>query len=518
MPRGTEDCGGSADIAVESALMMNKARRIKTLLFGLFIWCVGSVVLWFTLPYKPRAILTAPEDLAVAGFSPNGRIVATNAKIAPITRSSYFGPIPSRPNGPIRLWRADTGEQIACFPETEKFVRHILFSADGHVVVLESLSIGGSERTISIFDTQSGKEMGVIHQGIVPTFQVLGVVVHGRSVYQCHLTADGKTVAFDVPWSKEGYVKLWDIPTKRVRQTLKTWPAAFSPNGDFLISEPPNMRGGFPTEATIQEVASGRCVGKITCNGRDYVFSPDSTKLLTSHVMTDTWGHNQIKAWDVASGQELATLDWSMSPIFSRNGKRLAARHVVGAEGQGRVKVWDTTTWREIAQLELPDETGGYLGIGGGSMAILAGPGDEDFRVGLAYTRNNKPSTIRNWLARYLNIGASSAGYSKQDVEVLDVASGKRVMAFSVDERSWPHTGKNSTVYYPRPSPDGSTLALEPVVNKDPDNPSSIDLYSIPPDRRIVAIVLWPLLVTILILLIGKLVQWWKTRRLAATR
>ena len=490
--------------------MVNKARWIKTLLLGLLIWGAGSAVLWFTLPYKPRAVLTAPEDLTVAAFSPDGKIVATGAKGAPITRLRY--------SGPIRLWRADTGEQIACFPETGKYVGHILFSADGHVVVLESLSISGTERTISIFDTQLGQELGVIHQGIVPTFQVLGVVVHGRSVYRCHLMADGKTVAYDDPWSKEGQVKLWDILTRRVRQTLKTWPAAFSPDGEVLISETPIMRGGLPTEATIQEAASGRSLGKITCNVGAYVFSPDGTMLLTSQTMTDTWGHNQIKVWNIASGQELATLDWSMSPIFSRNGKRFAARHVVGAEGQGRVKVWDTTTWREIAQLELPDETGGYLGNGGGSMAILAGPGEEDLRVGLGYTRNNKPSTIRNWLARYLNIGTSTAGYSKQDVEVLDVASGKKVMAFSVSERSWLDTGKNSTMYYPRPSPDGSTLALEPVVNKDPGNPSSIDLFNIPPDRHIVAIILWPLLVSLFILLIARQVHRRKTRSLAATR
>src|SRR5438046_961720 len=99
---------------------MNKARRIKTLLLGLLIWCAGSLILWFTLPYKPRVRLTAPEVLVFAAFSPDGKIIATKSKQLVPTRSGM------NPNGPIRLWDVDSGKQIALFPEEGMFVWSVL--------------------------------------------------------------------------------------------------------------------------------------------------------------------------------------------------------------------------------------------------------------------------------------------------------------------------------------------------------------------------------------------------------
>ena len=344
---------------------MNKIRRIKTLLIGLLIWCAGSVVLWFTLPYKPRAIWTIQERSTFAAFSPNGRILAT--KIGVDTDSRLIN------EGPIQLWDVNNGQEIACFPETGMNVRSVLFSEDGKIVVLESLSMNDNERAISIFDVQTNEELAVIHQEVVPFFPFLGQVIHIPPFYHCRLSPDGKTLFFDDPWHSNGdYVKLWDVPTRRVRQALKRWPDAFSPDEKFIVikSATRDKDANWHYETTVQELLTGRCMIKIPHGEGSYLFSPDGTTLVGYFQdVPMAYGHREVIVWDIARGKELARLDGAMNPTFSRNGKRLAANYV-GIEGPGSIKVWDTVTWREVGQTAAPTEGLASIGISGWSRII----------------------------------------------------------------------------------------------------------------------------------------------------
>src|SRR6266487_143187 len=103
---------------------MNKARRIKTLVLGLLMWCAGALILWFTLPYKPRAVLSAPEQMTVAAFAPNGKSIATKSKtVMPAIKGP--GVVPDEWNGPIRIWDVDTGKQIGFFPEEGELIKQV---------------------------------------------------------------------------------------------------------------------------------------------------------------------------------------------------------------------------------------------------------------------------------------------------------------------------------------------------------------------------------------------------------
>src|SRR5437899_1787434 len=73
----------------------------------------------------------------------------------------------------------------------------------------------------------------------------------------------------------------------------------------------------------------------------DLAFSPDGRYLATPSAEKD------IKVWDAATGQEVATLHGHDRRVlrlaFSPDGRRLAS-----TSEDTKVKVWDTTTWREL--------------------------------------------------------------------------------------------------------------------------------------------------------------------------
>jgi WD40 repeat protein len=76
-------------------------------------------------------------------------------------------------------------------------------------------------------------------------------------------------------------------------------------------------------------------------------FSPDSRRLATASSFKEA-----VKLWDVATGQELATLegqgDGFLRVIFSADGRAIAA---ISASSD-RVNLWRAPTWPEIDAAE----------------------------------------------------------------------------------------------------------------------------------------------------------------------
>jgi WD40 repeat protein len=510
---------------------MNKNRRIKTLLVGLLIWCAGSLILWFTLPYKPRHRLTAPEDLVVAAFSPDGRIIATNSKLVhAVISGQALDPsvpsawqmsvsIPKEWNGPIRLWDVDTGKQIASFSEEGKFVRKVLFSRDGKVMVLESHIRAGTERTISFFDVQTGDVIEVIHQSplslqflplgvspLIPLQLLISPLIFDPypNVQFCNLSPDGKTLVFDSFCKKGKWVILWDISTKRIRQTLDQWPLAFSPDGEFCVLRSGEVEGENNAQVGIvlTELATGRIVADAHWQTDKVLFSPDGKLLIAQVINESALGHKEVKVWDVERGKELATLNGVIWPTFSRDGKRLAGRFL-GMEGPQAIKVWDTETWREVSELHGKESQAQFRGS---IASITAGPGDKDFRAIVFDNRNVAPNVFRQWAGSV--IGRPATRSTSTDLQVFDVASQETVLRLRLQEFSWLRTQMGSAAVL---SPDARTLALKPGAKASPTEPISIEFYNVPPDRPIAAIILWPFLGALVIVFIGWQVN--RTRR-----
>jgi WD40 repeat protein len=500
---------------------MNKNRRIKTLLIGLLIWSAGALILWFALPYKPKAVLSAPEDLVIAAFSPNGKIVATKSKRTWQTLSGY------EPNGPICLWDIDSGKQIALFQETGLLVRNVLFSNDGKTVVLVSSSVKGGDRKISIFDVQTGQVVDVIHQLPFPLmFFPLGTfplnVVQARCIWEfsalrsfqnCILSPDGKLLFFDSPYWLEPCV-VWDIPTRRFRQNLNQWPLALSPDGQYCLFHSGEIapQTGMPIGIVLHEFSTGRDIAKMAwtidwLTNRVQVSSDG--KLVMSQIFNESAiGQKEVKVWDVERGKELATLDGVIWPTFSRDGTRLAG-YFLGQQGPLAIKVWDTATWREMSELQ-----NDKAHFRGSIASITAGPGDKDFRAVVFDSRNVARSTIRQWLDHLFGSTSTATGSSFTDLLIFDVVSQEAVFRLRLQESSWLRTQIGSSAIL---SPDGRTLAVEPGAKTSPTEPMTIELFNVPADRPIVAIVLWPLLASFVFVLIFRLAYRRKSKHIAET-
>jgi WD40 repeat protein len=528
VPQEKEDCGEWPETAVKSVEPMNKARRIKTLLVGLLIWCAGSLILWFTLPYKPKAILSAPEDLVFVAFSPNAKIIATKPKRPPAERTQITaGWKGYDPNGPIRLWDVDTGKQIALFLEEGLFIQSVLFSNDGKSVTLVSYSLDGRNRRISVFDVQTGQALSIIHQlpfpllifplGVFPTpfvqarIMPLGLYPY-PSFQNCILTLDGKLLFFDSPWQLENWVVVWDISTGQVRQNLDQWPLAVSADGQYCALPSVAPQSGMPFSVVLRELSTGRDVAKIQWNVSRVQFSPDG-KLLVAEVFNESaLGHKEVKVWDVERGKELATLNGVIWPTFSRDGKRMAGRFL-GMEGPRAIKVWDTETWQELSELHQAPQSRPLLR--GAISSITAGPGDKDFRAIVFDNRNVAPSPVRQWFDQLIGRKSSATGSTSTDLQVFDVVSQKTVLRLRLQESSWLRTQIGSAAIL---SPDGRTLALEPGAKSNPTDPISIELFNVPPDRPLAAIVLWPFLGSLVIISIGWQVHWLRRKYGAKAR
>ncbi len=348
----------------------SKGSRGKALLTGFIVWFAGAVVLWYLLPYQPRFTLPSTENSVAAGFSPDGKILATKLKPAYWPNS---GRKHGDENGPVHLWDVDTGEEIGHFSTNGRFADHIEFSSDGTILVIGSLSPDGGERTYSIIERK--------------TCQALASIQGGTQLDLNCLTPDGKTFLFTPPGHELGRAKLWDIPAGSERLTLDCWPACFSPDGEWFLT----MESG--TQIKFRSTATGLCLRTIPLTSKAHechaiTISPGGA-LVLGHLYT------AVKVWDPSTGQEIASLARASNPRFSHNGKRLAAR--IPEIGAGTYKLWNTASWQELTDFNLPPPSWNW-------QSILAGPGPEDLRIAVIKNRGSSPGPVERWMAAHLSL------------------------------------------------------------------------------------------------------------------
>src|SRR5262249_51543554 len=145
------------------------------------------------------------------------------------------------------------------------------------------------------------------------------------------------------------WVIIWDIPERRIRQKSDQLPSVFSPGGDLYDATQPilDQEGNWQGETILRDIATRRIIARTPWQANDFLFSPDGA-LVASEVRNESaHGQREVKVWDVANGQEVATLEGALFPVFSRNGKRLAVREL----DLRNVKVWDTTTLEVVHEL-----------------------------------------------------------------------------------------------------------------------------------------------------------------------
>jgi RNA polymerase sigma factor (sigma-70 family) len=276
---------------------------------------------------KHRFFVTA------VAFSPDGTLVA-----------SADGCEDSERVPRIRLWRADTGKEVASLDHFDA-VSSLAFAPDG-----KTLAVVGWSSTVHRFDVKTGKEL-TLPEG------------HRWAVHGLAWSPDGRTVLT----GGDRTFRLWDAATGKERfrspeQDGLVGSVAFSPDGKVLavVVEARDPVRLFDT--------TGRELFRLGGDRQkvdSVVFTPDGKSVAASGQ------GNTIAFWETKTGKPLRTIrvepdrpgEVNVVTLvqqlrISPNGRRLAAiawKNVFVGIGEPKLRVWDLETEREFP---LPEDQG----------------------------------------------------------------------------------------------------------------------------------------------------------------
>ena len=191
----------------------------------------------------------------------------------------------------------------------------IAYSSDGDLLAVAS-SIG-----IWIYDADTGATLDLL---TAPT-----------PVSNITFSPEGNTIASG-SWDDD-VLRLWDVPTGKLRATLAGHSVAFSPDGKTLAS------GGNDLAIRLWDAVTRQL--KTTFIGysgyiNSVTFSPDGS------ILAGGTDNEKVWLWDLTTGQSLAILehkDGVRQVAFSPDGATLASS---SWDDDSPVKLWDTTTWQ----------------------------------------------------------------------------------------------------------------------------------------------------------------------------
>jgi WD40 repeat protein len=268
-------------------------------------------------------------EVHACAFSPDGKRI--------VSGSAQDDPLQPRPGDPLfgfgnlKVWDAETGREVHNLLHHTDYVEGCAFSPDGKHIVSAS-----SDKSLIVWDATSGKQLRALSG-------------HENGVRSCAFHPAGHRI---VSASSDGTLKLWDAAAggnwaqdqspgdgpRTLRGHLgPVQSCEFSPDGSRIVSA-----GG--EEVKMWDVETGDCIatlpGYTTC-----AFSPDGSSVVSAAA------DGTVRVWDVATRSELVTLDDGAGYCrFSPNGQRI----VSNVSGDGTFRIWDAGSGLGIGTLSFP--------------------------------------------------------------------------------------------------------------------------------------------------------------------
>ena len=390
----------------------------------------GTVRLWNVATRRqirdPINIIAGPIN-AVA-FSPDGSVLASADQ-----------------DGTIRLWDVATGQQIGSPANaTAGPARWVTFSPDGKTVMSAhydgTMRLWNMDRTIQAATLRPASD-------------------HSGQVTSVRYSPDGRILAIGNRFG----IRLWDVAARqyiadlRMKKTVGSCSAAFSPNGKILVSADADFTARLWDIATNQQM--GKPLKGADCWNGSVAFSPNG-KILAAGS-TD----GRVYLWNVAKPARAGYLSHTAflpGPVeavaFSPDGKLLA-----GTTAGAGIVLWNVATHQPIVKLVAGhgdlhpslafSQNGRVLAFSSGNTVYLFDVATRR-QIGNPFASNKSPQDLVASVAfspdsRVLAIGSDDGAVQLWDVATDQKIGNSLTGSQNPTQRIWSLTF----------SPDGKTLA-----------------------------------------------------------
>jgi WD40 repeat protein len=351
----------------------------------------------------------------------------------------------------VRVWDAQTGKKLAVLEGHGKPLRSVAFSPDG-----AKITSGSDDRTIRVWDTHTGK-------------QLLLLEGHNSSVLSVAFSPNGAHI---VSGSDDSTVRMWDAQTGEELAVLEGHSkcvnsVAFSPDGAQIVSGSDDKTSRMWDTHTSKQLAVFEFHSDaVLC----VAFSPNGAHIASGSSDTTS------RVWDAQTGNGLTVLEGHnklvRSVAFSPDGS-----HIVSGTDDDTVWMWDAHRGKKLAVLQGHSAHVNSVMFSPDGAYIVSGSSDETLRVWDAQTgkelaginghrsyvnsvafshdgsyivSGSDDSTVRLWNAQMGEELAVIEGHSGPVYSVTFSPDGEKIISGSWDRtvRMWEaRTGKELAVF-----------------------------------------------------------------------